>query len=303
MQEKNENVKLHIGKSCQKKDGIDSFDEIMDVVSNNSEDNYEKAILAGKNPDMMKYLSRLKTNIVEAMDLSLDLVVLELGSECGAVTNALAKKSKAVDSVETDYSKCVVSSCVNKANENVNIYAEDPYEWLSLNADKEEYYDVITMIGGFSMFPEDKGYDKKEIIQKLKSMLKPGGKIYFAVDNKYGMKYLSGQRQKNINEYFESLTSGNDKCMKRSYSVREINELFEDMDIFYYYPYPDYTYTTAVYSDEWLPKTGELDMRRTNYGESRMMLFDEVMAFENAIKDGEFKTFANSYMVMCTRKA
>ena len=303
MQQKDENVKLHIGNSCQKEDGIACFDEIMDAVSGGCVDNYEKAILAGKNPDMMKYLSRLKTNIVEAMDLSLDLIVLELGSECGVVTNALAKKTKAVDSVETDYSKCVVSSCVNNANDNVNIYAEDPYVWLSLNEDKEECYDVITMIGGFSMFPEDKGYDKGEIIRKLKRMLKPGGKIYFAVDNKYGMKYFSGQRQKNINKYFEGLTIGNDKCMKRSYSVREINELFEDMDIFYYYPYPDYTFTTAVYSDEWLPKTGELDIRKTNYGESTMLLFDEVSAFENAIRDGEFKTFANSYMVMCTRKA
>lgn len=66
----------------------------------------------------------------------------------------------------------------------------------------------------------------------------------------------------------------------------------------FYYPYPDYKFMTAVYSDERLPKPGELYDNLRNFDRDRMLLFDEKQAFDGIIKDGLFPVFSNSYAVV-----
>ena len=66
----------------------------------------------------------------------------------------------------------------------------------------------------------------------------------------------------------------------------------------FYYPYPDYKFMTAVYSDERLPKPGELYDNLRNFDRDRMLLFDEKQAFDGLIRDGLFPVFSNSYMVV-----
>ena len=57
----------------------------------------------------------------------------------------------------------------------------------------------------------------------------------------------------------------------------------------------------SIYSDEYLPKTGELRQNLENFDRSRMMLFDEARALDSIIKAGLFPLFSNSYFIELER--
>nr|MCR4924522.1 hypothetical protein [Lachnospiraceae bacterium] len=54
----------------------------------------------------------------------------------------------------------------------------------------------------------------------------------------------------------------------------------------------------AVYSDEWLPKVGELDRNLVNYDMDRVVCFDEKKAFDELIREGRFADHSNSFLVL-----
>ena len=67
---------------------------------------------------------------------------------------------------------------------------------------------------------------------------------------------------------------------------------------FFYYPYPDYKFPEVIYSDNYLPKLGELNNNIVNYDQERTVLFDETKAFNSVIKAGLFPEFCNSFLII-----
>ena len=65
-----------------------------------------------------------------------------------------------------------------------------------------------------------------------------------------------------------------------------------------YYPYPDHRLTYSLYSDEYMPHTGELNVNLRNFWSDRLLNFDETRAFDVIIKDGKFRDFTNSYLLL-----
>ena len=69
-------------------------------------------------------------------------------------------------------------------------------------------------------------------------------------------------------------------------------------EVHFYYPYPDYKFMTALYSDQHLPGKGELSNNIRNFDRDRMLLFDEKYAFDGLVEEGLFPVFSNSYAVV-----
>ena len=70
----------------------------------------------------------------------------------------------------------------------------------------------------------------------------------------------------------------------------------------FFYPYPDYKLPVAIYSDEYLPEVGELQMNMRNFDGERVVAFDESRVFDNIIRNGQFPFFANSYLAIITKE-
>lgn len=66
----------------------------------------------------------------------------------------------------------------------------------------------------------------------------------------------------------------------------------------FYYPYPDYKFPTAIYSDRRLPRQGELIDNMRNFDRDRMVAFNEKYVFDEIIKDRMFGLFSNSYFAV-----
>ena len=81
-----------------------------------------------------------------------------------------------------------------------------------------------------------------------------------AIENRLGLKYWAGCTEDHVGRYFEGLEGYHNSEGVRTFSKKEWEKLIEisGMRGKFYYPYPDYKFPLAIYSDEYLPRKGEL---------------------------------------------
>lgn len=232
-------------------------------------------------------------NIVKCFDIQKEDKILEIGSGCGAVTEQLLKCSDYVRCVEHSAIKSEINAYRNQ-KENLEIYVDKKGNLVS--EVKQEDYDFIFMWGDICI---DK-MDESASIMQLRKMLKPKGKLILAVDNKYGLRYWAGYKERYTDEYFEHIVEKREHT-KKTYAKSELNQILKVAgvsEIIWYYPYPDYEFMFSLYTDEYLPKRGELTTKMHPFEKEQMVLFDEGQVFDNLVQDGLFSQFSNSFLIV-----
>ena len=173
---------------------------------------------------------------------------------------------------------------------------------LSENMDNlNGMWDYIVISDAFAKVPaifEGKApYDA--FFEEIKKHLKPNGHVILAVDNRYGLTYFAGSKERLTGKYFEGLegyghSEGVCTFSKESVLAMAAEAGFTSEKT--YYPYPNYRYMAALYTDAHLPSPGELGKNLCNYEEERAVLFDEAAVFDGLIREGKFQEFSNSYL-------
>ena len=77
-------------------------DEILDIVKKYSTVEYDRIIAERKSWPILYHLSALRENIVDFLPIQKTEKVLEVGSGCGAITGALARKAGEVTCVRKE---------------------------------------------------------------------------------------------------------------------------------------------------------------------------------------------------------
>lgn len=124
--------------------------------------------------------------------------------------------------------------------------------------------------------------------------------MIIAIENRLGLKYCAGCREDHTGRYFDSIENYPEDKGIHTFSKAELKALTErsGFDICeFYYPYPDYKLTSAIYSDSYLPRKGELNNNYRNFDGDRIIAFDERRAFDSLIDNGLFAEFSNSFLV------
>lgn len=138
-----------------------------------------------------------------------------------------------------------------------------------------------------------------QFFELLKTHLNAKGHVILAVDNRYGLTYFAGSRERNTGTYFEGLEGYPSGGAVSTFSKESVLEMAREHGFCFartYYPYPDYHYMTALYTDEHLPSPGDLHRGLRNLEEERILLFDEAKVFDGLIREGRFQEFSNSYL-------
>ena len=87
----------------------------------------------------------------------------------------------------------------------------------------------------------------------------------------------------------------------RTFTKRGLEEIIERCGCVaerFYYPYPDYKFPVSIYSDEYLPKIGELNDNFNNFDAERLLTFDESRVFDTIIEEDQFPNYSNSFLVV-----
>lgn len=272
-------------------------DELLDIVRNYLPAEFGRIIEERAKWPILYHLSPLRENIVDWIPMEKDAKVLEIGSGCGAVTGRLAEKAGSVTSIDLSKKRSLINAYRHQECDNVTIHVGN---FKDIEPDLPDDFDYICFIG---VFEYGRSYidTKNPYVDWLRLMqrhLKENGRIIIAIENKLGLKYFAGCKEDHLGTYFSGIEDYAQGGGVRTFVKSRLEEMFEESGLTeysFYYPYPDYKFMTAIYSDARLPKPGELYDNRRNFDRDRMLLFDEKQAFDGIIKDGLFPVFSNSY--------
>lgn len=249
---------------------------------------------------ILYHLSPKRHNLLEWYDFKPNENLLEIGSGCGAMTGLFAKKTKKVTCVELSKKRSLINAYRHENSTNIDIYLGNFFD-VSLS----ENFNYITLIG---VLEYAAGFIKSQnptvdFIKKIKQYLKPSGQLIIAIENKFGLKYWSGAKEDHTGRLFDSIENYKDNRNISTFSKKELTNLLNSagfQNIHYYYPFPDYKITDTIYSDSRLPLLGEL-RSNPNYDRDRMNFFDENVALDNIIANGDFSFFSNSFLVIARK--
>ena len=126
-----------------------------------------------------------------------------------------------------------------------------------------------------------------DLLERAAALVRPGGKLLAAAENESGVRYFMGA------EPFE-----------HSFLEVELRGLFEGLKekfggtAMLYYPVPDYRYPVTLYSDDYLPQTGDVTNISARLDGPGLWFGNEEKAMANACRNGDFAKFTNSFLGM-----
>lgn len=275
-------------------------DELLDIVKNVSPAEYGKLIEEKKSWPILYHLSPLRENIVDWIPMDKSAKVLEVGSGCGAITGALARKCGRVTCVDLSRKRSLINAYRHRECGNATIHVGN---FKDIEPQLAADYDYICLIGVFEYGRSYIGGDKpyEDFLNILRKHLAPEGRIVIAIENKYGLKYFAGCKEDHLGTYFSGIENYAEGGGVRTFSRKGLERIFQNCGVqetHFYYPYPDYKFMTTLYSDAYLPGKGELSNNLRNFDRDRMLLFHEKSAFDGLVEDGLFSVFANSYLAV-----
>jgi len=275
-------------------------DELLEIVSTSEESEYNRIIVERRSWPILYHLSHIRENIVSWIPMSGQESVLEIGSGCGAVTGALARKAKKVTCIELSRLRSLINANRHKNLDNIEIKLGN---FEHVEASLTEQYDMITLIGvleyGGSYITANKPYHT--FLATMKKHLAPGGRIVIAIENKMGMKYWAGCKEDHLGDYYNGIEGYGGVTHVRTFSKPELTRLAQEAgfeQIEFFYPYPDYKFPNVIYSDDFLPGPGDLNDNLRNFDNERLATFDESKVFDSVIRDGMFPYYSNSFEVI-----
>lgn len=281
----------------------DIEDKLLSIVKANPGGDYLPEILSEKSWPVFYHLSKARKNIVSWLPISKSDKVLEVGSGCGAISGELSRKAGEVVSCDLSKKRSTINAYKNINADNLTIHVGN---FTDVEKELPNDFDYILLIGvleyGGLYISTDNPY--VDFLKLLKKHLKPEGRIVIAIENRMGLKYLSGCKEDHLGTYFSGIEGYGNESGVRTFSKKGLIKLFEEANMQYqfFYPYPDYKFMKKLFSDIHLPKAGELNDNMRNFDQDRLLLFDEEKAFVRIIEDGSFDEYSNSFVCILNGK-
>ena len=145
-----------------------------------------------------------------------------------------------------------------------------------------------------------------ELLEYCHKHLKQGGKLLIGAENRYGIKYICGDRDPYTNHSFDGIenyrriTDADMNDIKgRCYSKVELDNMLSaaGFNNKFYSVMPSLEETQLVYSEDYTPFE-ELSMRYFPlYNHPESVFLDEQYLYTDLIKNGLFHTMANAYII------
>lgn len=275
--------------------------EILKMAQNEALD--EHSILAADHRWAVLYhFSSVRRNLLEWIPLEKNSHILEIGAGCGALTGLLSEKASRVTAVELSKLRAEIIANRHKECSNIDIIVGN-FEDIQF----EEKFDYITLIGVLEYSGKfiNTSTPYESFLKQIHKLLKPGGKLIIAIENKFGLKYWAGAREDHLGTLYEGIEDYPSHTGIRTFSHKELNSLldlsgFETND--FYYPWPDYKFPDQIFSDDYLPQVGQINYPAQLMDQSRFITFDEQKVGDGILDNDIFPFFSNSFLVISTKE-
>lgn len=267
------------------------------------EDDYESRLMQEDDWALLYHLSPIRENLLEWYDFGKDKTLLEIGAGCGAITGLFCRKLSKVTAIDLSKKRSMINAWRNRQAGNLEIILGN-FEDIRI----EEKFDYVTLIGvlEYSIYYINSADPFVEMLKRAKAYLKPGGKLIIAIENKYGIKYWAGAREDHTGNLMDGIEGYRNVDRVRTFSENGLRGVLNKAGLNsqqFYYPLPDYKLPTVIYSEKYLPQEYPMIGNAPNYDRDRYSFFDEGKVMNELIREGRFREFANSYLVICGEEA
>lgn len=263
------------------------------------DNNLEELLYTSSNWAVLYHCSDMRENLLEWYPFKEGASLLEVGSGCGALTGLFAGKLQSVTCIEMSERRSLINAYRNQKYNNIEILLGN-----FQNIEIKEKYDYITLIGvwEYAGLYLDGEEPYLNMLRKLKTYLKPDGKLLIAIENKMGLKYWNGAPEDHTGKMYSGLNDYVGEQQVCTFTKPEIENLVKQVgftEYKFYYPNPDYKLPDTIFSDEKLPQVGELRNYRKDYNAPRMYNFNDAIMSDQICRDNMYPYFANSFLVEC----
>ena len=121
-------------------------EELLEIAKSHKEEELNQVIAQKNSWPVLYHFSHIRQNILEWIPMTKKDKVLEIGSGCGAITGALARKAGSVTCIELSKMRSTINAYRNRDYENVKIMVGN---FQDIEKNLEEKFDYITLIGVF----------------------------------------------------------------------------------------------------------------------------------------------------------
>lgn len=203
------------------------------------------------------HLSGTRANILRPFaDFLKGSFVLEIGSGCGAITRYLGECGAEVIALEGSPRRAAITASRTRDLSNVTVLAEKFDQFQC-----EHQFDTITLIGVLeyaNVFTPSET-PALTVLQRVRSLLKPNGKLIIAIENQLGLKYFSGAPEDHIGQAMYGIEghykSGQPQTYGRLVLVDLLRQAGFDTSKFFL-PLPDYKLPVSIITQEGIDSAG-----------------------------------------------
>jgi 2-polyprenyl-3-methyl-5-hydroxy-6-metoxy-1,4-benzoquinol methylase len=234
-------------------DGDHEEDEVLHMVERAS----DVSVLS---PDLKKgisnwttayHLSNLRSNLLRPYKGAFaGKRILEIGAGCGAITRFLGESDGIVLALEGTHRRAKIARSRTRDLPNVQVVCESFSE-----LEVSESFDIITLIGVLeyaNLFVESEN-PHQAMLEKVATLLSPGGQLIVAIENQLGLKYFAGAKEDHLGIPFYGIEDRYQSNQPTTFGKVELTQLirrsgFDEPN--FLYPFPDYKMPHCIVSEQ-----------------------------------------------------
>jgi len=252
------------------------------------------------------HLSASRANFLRALRLPAEATVLDVGSGCGAITRLLAERCAVVDSLEPVLARARVARKRTRDLGNVEVFVGEVSDLPA-----QPGYDIVCAVGvlEYSGGGSADLAPYRAFLDRLAALLRPGGTLVLAIENRLGVKYMAGSPEDHSGRPWDSLEDYPKPSPARTFSRRELGALLQGAGLdsaLFLNAFPDYKLTRAVFADALFTQAPELSWRIPNFPSPdwvgrRPREVSERRLWETLVRAGLGPECGNSFVVLSSR--
>lgn len=273
--------------------------DIRRIIQDNGNESDYLCLESDSRWEVFYHLSPMRRSILNWYEFNQNSALLEIGGGYGALTGLFCDRCQKVITLEESEFRAETIKLRYKNRKNLLVECSKVQDFTT-----EEKFDYIILIG--ILEEQNNGSSKKEeyieFLNNIIKFLKPDGKLFIAVDNRYGLQYFCGKEDPYTKKPFSGLNGYPNSSNGYTFSRKELQDILKMSNINYYkfyYPLPDYKLTQLIYSQDYLPDTSIRDRVIPYYTNKNTLVAIEDNMIDDIIDNNVFEFFANSFLIEC----
>jgi len=248
---------------------------------------------------VQQHLGRGRANLLRALDLPSIANVLELNAKAGALTRYLGEKTASVDAVEStvDMTRMIATRTSDLLG--VKIHSSAVSELPA-----ERKYDLAIAVGVLEHITNRA--EQLDLLEQVRSRLKPGAILCLAVENQWGVRNIAGVPDFTTGRLWDAIEGYPSGTKNRAFSQLSLENLLHSAGFVnnrYLSCFPDHQFARVVFDPELFTRHPLLAIElpqfpSPDYGRESARPINERALWSELVAAGRGENSANSFLVL-----